>query len=347
MAVCCVAESCVFCYNVKALNISTAKKADIAANLIKWRCNMKRTKYPIHPDLKKWSKMNPNLSKPIIPVMQGLMGLLYKQERSTKELLIEGKEIITRDGASLKALLYTPKNTAGKAPCLIYYHGGGFVLPAAPYHYKLAREYGQRAGCKVLFVNYRLAPKHKFPTAPNDCFDAFCFAAENAERLGIDISKIGVAGDSAGGSLATVVCLMARNQGKIMPCGQMLLYPSTGAGQTESMQKYTDTPMCNSRDAKKYDKLYASENIDRNNEYFAPMKAETLQGLPPAYIETAEFDCLHDDGVLYAEKLKKFDVPTTLHNTVGTIHGYDIVIDSPIVRECVDKRIDFLNTIFS
>lgn len=113
-------------------------------------------------------------------------------------------------------------------PCLINYHGGGFALPAAPYHYGLAKEYTQRTHCKVLLVDYRLAPKHPFPIATEDCYAVYCWVLVNAGELGIDPARVSVAGDSAGGQLATVVCLMARDRGQAMPCGQMLIYPAAG-----------------------------------------------------------------------------------------------------------------------
>ena len=132
-----------------------------------------------------------------------------------------------------------------------------------------------------------------------------------------------------------------------MPCGQMMMYPVTGIGmETESMKKYTDTPMCNSRDAEKYDKLYRPDPSAGKLEYTSPIQAESLAGLLSAYIETAEFDCLRDGGILYAERLRKFGVPVELHNTEGTMHGFDIVLDSPIVRNCVDRRTAFLKKIF-
>ncbi len=309
---------------------------------------MKRTEHPIHPDFRKWTKLNPPLSKATIPMMQSLMGLLYRQERSTRDLRVDRISIFSSDGTDIKALLYSPVNIGKNTPCLIYYHGGGFVLPAAPYHYKLGREYAGRAMCRVLFVDYRLAPKHQFPAAPNDCYAAYLYALENAGSLSIDPSRIAVAGDSAGGNLAAGVCIRARDEGRIMPCGQMLLYPSTGPDfQTESMKKYNDTPMCNSRDADKYAKLYIPESADLQSPYLYPMRAGSLEGMPPAYIETAEFDCLHDDGVLYAERLEQSGVSVILNNTVGTMHGFDIVLDSPIVRECVDRRVDFLASILS
>ncbi len=265
---------------------------------------MKRTKYPIHPDFQKWANMNPPLHKATIPVMQKLMGLLFTRERSTADVTVEWK-VIPVGGGTIRALWYCPKDVGEHAPCLLYYHGGGFVLPAALYHYSLAKEYAQRAHCKVLFVDYRLAPRFPFPAAPEDCYLAYAWAASNAGDLSIDTSR------------------------------------------TESMKKYTDTPMCNSQDAEKYDKLYRPAPSAGKLEYASPIQAESLAGLPAAYIETAEFDCLRDGGILYAERLRKFGVPVELHNTEETMHGFDIVLDSPIVRNCVDRRTAFLKKIFS
>ena len=307
---------------------------------------MKRTKYPIHPDFKKWENMNPTLNRFSVPMIQCLMGALFARERSTAELVAERKTIPINNGDTIRALLYSPKNIGKNAPCLVYYHGGGFVIPAAPYHYSLAREYAQRADCKVLFADYRLAPRHPFPAAPEDCYAAYSWVVANAEELSIDPARVAVAGDSAGGQLAAVVCLMAKDRGQIMPCGQMLIYPAAGNVETESVKKYTDTPMCNSRDMEKYSKLYRPDLSVGNNVYASPIEAESFEGLPAAYVETAEFDCLRDGGILLAERLQQFGVSAELYNTEGTMHGFDIVLDSPIVRECVDRRINFLKRIF-
>ena len=308
---------------------------------------MKRTKYPIHPDFKAWTHMNPPLNRAMIPVMQKLMGLLFDREKSAEDMTAERKSIAAEGSASIRALWYCPKGIREPSPCLVYYHGGGFVFPASPHHYSLAREYAQRARCKVLFVDYRLAPKYPFPAAPEDCFHAYRWLLDHAGELGVDSARVAVAGDSAGGELAAVVCLMAEDRGKPMPCGQMLVYPVTGAGnETASMKKYTDTPMCNSRDIEKYGRYYTPDPAAAGSVYAAPIKAESLAGLPAAYVETAEFDCLRDDGVLYAQRLRQSGVPAELNNTEGTMHGFDIVLDSPIVRGCVDRRVAFLKRIF-
>ena len=306
----------------------------------------KRTKYPIHPDFKRWTKLNPPLNRAIVPVLQFFMRPLFRLEKSTVELTVEKKTITLNDGQSIRALLYYPKDIEKNAPCLVHYHGGGFVLPAAPYHYSLAKEYAQRARCKVLLVDYRLAPKYPFPVAPEDCYAAYLWVLTNAKDLSVDPARIAVAGDSAGGQLATVVCLMSKDRGQTMPCGQMLIYPAVGNVETESVRKYTDTPMCNSRDMEKYGKLYRPDLSVGNNVYASPIEAESLEGLPAAYVETAEFDCLRDGGILYAERLRQFGVSAELYNTEGTMHGFDIVLKSPIVRACVNRRIAFLNQMF-
>ncbi len=308
---------------------------------------MKRTAYPIHADFKRWTHMHPPLYKPLLPVIQALMGLLFLKERSTDALTVERMTIPVKDGKSIRALWYAPGGVEADAPCLVYYHGGGFVLPAAPYHYSLAREYALRARCKVLFADYRLAPKHPFPTAPEDCCAAYCHVLANAASLGVDAQRIAVAGDSAGGELATVVCLMAKDRGYAMPCAQMLIYPVTGRGlDTASMRRYTDTPMCNSRDIEQYDRLYMQNPAAGERAYGSPIHAASLAGQPMAYIETAEFDCLRDGGVLYAERLQQSGVSVQLYNTEGAMHGFDIVLNSPIVRACVARRIQFLEKAF-
>ncbi len=305
---------------------------------------MKRTVYPIHPDFKKYEKFNPPLSPFILPIMQKFMSVLIDQEKSDNEIDVI-KLNIPVDNGEIKALLYSPIGITENASCLIYYHGGGFVLPAAPSHFHWAREYAKQVGCKVFFVDYRLAPKHPFPIPTEDSFKAYTWLLEHTNELSIDVNHIAVGGDSAGGELATVVCLMAMDHSVNIPCAQMLIYPVTAHKlQTQSILDFVDTPLCNSRDLEKYQNYYAKNEKAGKWEYLSPLDSEKLNQMPPTYLETAEFDCLRDCGILYANKLSSLGVVTLLNQTKGTIHGYDINLKSDIVKESINHRIKFLKS---
>ena len=128
------------------------------------------------------------------------------------------------------------------------------------------------------------------------------------------------------------------------------MYPAVGSREvTGSVEEFTDTPMCNSRDMEKYSQFYNPHKEELSPEeriYSAPGEAESLAGLPPAYVETAEFDCLRDEGILYAKRLEEEGIYVTLHETKGTIHGYDFMSKSPIVQDSLQRRIAFLRRIF-
>ena len=198
----------------------------------------------------------------------------------------------------------------------------------------------------VFLPDYRLAPKYKYPTAPNDAFDTYCWLRTQADTLGIDKNRIAVCGDSAGGNLAAVVCLMAADNGVPAPIAQMLLYPVTDHRMmTESMKKYPDTPLCNSRDIVKYYAMYLPKGNLPHLPYLSPLLADSLTGLPPAYVEVAEFDCLHDEGLAYAEALHKAGVLVQCHEVKGSMHGYDIATDSQLVKELLARRVSFFNSL--
>jgi len=259
-------------------------------------------------------------------------------------LSVAQHKVKSYDGEEITCLLLTPTELSGNAPCLIYLHGGGFVLEGAGYHYKNAIRYAKEVGCKVLFVQYRLAPRCRFPVFFEDCYAAFCWAYDNAEKLGIDIARIGIGGDSAGATLAVGVCMMARDRKHPVRFRfQMLPYPFLDArNNSESCKRYTDTPMWNSSLS---NRIAPMTRVDRTNPsyvYYSPVEATDFSGLPPAYIETAEFDCLHDDGILYASLLKEAGIPVVLNETHGTMHGFDIVTKAPITLAAMAERISFM-----
>jgi len=307
----------------------------------------KPPKYPIHADFRMLN-FRPRLNKLTLALMKTTMKPLIFREKSDGKIKVSRLSLLADNGETLFALLYAPAGIGPDAPCLVYFHGGGFVMRAAPHHFKLAREYALRADCKVLFADYRLAPKHPFPAAVNDCWMTYFYAVSHASGLGIDPNRIAVGGDSAGGMLAAAVCLMAKDRKKKMPCAQMLVYPATGDNrETGSMLRYTDVPMCSSKDVVKYAKLYLRGQSAEKREYVSPVDAPSFAGLAPAYVETAEFDCLRDGGILYAERLKAAGVSARVFNTEGTVHGFDVISQSPITRACIDSRAAFLKEAFS
>lgn len=255
----------------------------------------------------------------------------------------------SHDGAQVECLLISPRGAEGALPCLIYIHGGGFVLPAAGYHYKNAIRYSREVGCRVLFVNYRLAPAHPHPTFFEDCYAAMCYAYDNADVLGIDRSRIGIGGDSAGAALSVGVCLMARDRAHpIRFACQMLPYPFLDArNDSASARKYTDTPMWNSTLTGRIAPMTRADRDRPDYVYYSPLEAPSLADLPPAYIETAELDPLHDDGISYAARLSALGIEVTLNETHGTMHGFDIVQSSKITRAALERRIEFLRRYLS
>ena len=256
-------------------------------------------------------------------------------------------EIKSYDGENIECFVMSPKSLGDNAPCLIYIHGGGFVLAAAGYHYKNAIRYAKEVGCKVVFVNYRLAPQNPHPVFFEDCYAAMCWAYDHAEALGIDISRIGIGGDSAGSALAVGVCMLARDrQHPVKFAFQMLPYPYLDArNNSESCKRFTDTPMWNSTLSGKIAPMTKADKSRPDYVYYSPAEAESFEGLPPAYIETAEFDCLRDDGILYAEKLCAAGVEVTLNETKGTMHGFDIMQNASTTKAALAARIEFMKKV--
>lgn len=266
-----------------------------------------------------------------------------------KTLTVTRHKIPSYDGEAVECLLISPVALGGAAPCLLYFHGGGFVLPAAGYHYRNAVRYAKEVGCRVLFVNYRLAPRHPHPVFFEDGYAAACWAYAHADRLGIDRARVGVGGDSAGATLAVGVSMMLRDRhSPIRFAFQMLAYPFLDArNNSASCHKFTDTPMWNSRLSSRIAPMTRAKRGRPDYVLYSPLEAESLEGLPPAYIETAEFDCLHDDGILYAERLRAEGIGVVLNETRGTMHGFDIVGRAAATREALAARIRFMQEGFA
>lgn len=255
--------------------------------------------------------------------------------------------ILSEDGAPVRVTLYRPAGIKGDAPCLVYFHGGGFCLGDAGYIHHYAVQYAKEAACMVAFVHYRTSDAAPFPAPFQDCYAALSWVWDNAPALRTDRSRIAVGGDSAGGALAAACALRARDEGKICLCFQLLVYPVTDSRmETGSMEKYTDSPLWNARLNRRMWELYLRDGDHRMPQYAAPMLAQSLSGLPPAYVETEKFDCLRDEGLAYAHALKAAGVDVRLEDVPGPFHGFDFFTDKRISRGMLQKRTHALRQAF-
>jgi acetyl esterase len=221
--------------------------------------------------------------------------------------------------------VYTPLNaTAPLLPGLVFFHGGGFVLGDLETHDGLCRTLCNESGCRVVSVDYRLAPEHPFPAAVEDCWAATEWVAANAADLGIDAARIAVGGDSAGGNLAAVVAMLARQNGAPKISFQLLIYPVTQLGQpdTASMQENAKGYFLEKASMDWFTRLYCTDPVHRSDARLSPLLAKDVSGLPPAYVVTAGFDPLRDEGKAYADKLDAAGVAVTYVNYPGMVHGF-------------------------
>ena len=233
---------------------------------------------------------------------------------------IEDFTIAARDGHALPARLYA--TSAEVLPVLIYFHGGGFTVGNIRTHDTLCRVLSMKSGCAVISVDYRLAPAHKFPTASNDAWDAFQFIAKQGASLGLDPSRLAVGGDSAGGTRAAVCATLARDAGLPLSL-QMLIYPGTTAHQdTASHLRHVDGPLLTKAMIDFFFAQYVNTPADRDDWRFAPLLADDVDGVAPAWIGLAECDPVVDEGIAYADKLRAAGVPVDLEIYRGVIHEF-------------------------
>jgi acetyl esterase len=227
---------------------------------------------------------------------------------------------------SVPARLYTPKTlrqTNGLAPCLVFFHGGGWVIGDLDSHDVACRKLADEGQLLVVSVDYRLAPEHKFPAAVDDAVAATRWIAENAKQLGVDAARLVVGGDSAGGNLAAVVAISARDDNGPPIAGQVLIYPATDFSMTHSSHREPETSILLTHAAIRwFSDHYLNGPADAHDWRASPARAKKLAGLPPAYVLTAGADPLRDEGDEYARLLKEAGVPVTYRHFPGQFHGF-------------------------
>ncbi|MFT3660390.1 MAG: alpha/beta hydrolase [Gordonia sp. (in: high G+C Gram-positive bacteria)] len=216
---------------------------------------------------------------------------------------------------------------------ILFFHGGGFVVGSRASHDSAVRSLAIESGADVLSIDYRLAPEHRFPAAVDDCLAAWRFAVEQAPGWGIDPAWIVVAGDSAGGNLATVVASETRGE-PVVPRFQLLIYPVTDmTGGTASRAEFADGHFLTRADLDYFTEHYLNSPADAADPKASPLLADDLRGLPPAYVVVAGFDPLRDEGIAYAEAMRSAGVPVTLERAGALIHGFlNMALISPDAR---------------
>ena len=233
---------------------------------------------------------------------------------------VEDITLPARDGHTLRARLYAPRSVTA-LPVLLYIHGGGFSVGSLTTHEVLCRQLSRQGHCAVVSLDYRLAPEHRFPTAVHDSWDALNWLRQNGHTLGLDTTRLAVGGDSAGGTLAAVCALMARDADLPLRL-QLLFYPGCIARQdTVSHHTFAEGFMLDKATVDWFFDNYIDQ-ADRDDWRFAPTNASDHAGLAPAWIGLAECDPLVDEGLQYADTLRMAAVPVDLEIYKGVVHGF-------------------------
>jgi acetyl esterase len=232
---------------------------------------------------------------------------------------VEDFAIPVRDGTELAARLYAPARSP--LPVLMYFHGGGFTIGSIASHDILCRELSRLSGCAVVSFAYRLAPGHRFPTAVNDAWDAVQWLASHREQLGLRHGRMGVGGDSAGGTLAAVCAILARDSNLPLHL-QLMFYPGTASSQdSASQQQYAHGLVLEEPHIRWFFEQYIPQ-VQREDWRFAPLNAPDVDGVAPAWFGLAECDPLVDEGIAYADKLRAAGIDVDLEIYRGVTHEF-------------------------
>ena len=270
-------------------------------------------------------------------------GLEMAQAQSNEKTkaLSDDLEIPVGPNGKVGVRLLRPSGVPGKRPIVVYLHGGGWVLGSPNTHDRLAREITAGSSAAVVMVRYSRSPETRYPVALEEAYAVTAWLAENGEALGLDGSRLAVAGDSSGAALAAGVALLAKRRNGPAIRHQTLIYPVTDSScSSPSYFEFENGPGLTRKAMQWYWDQYASEGSDRANANSSVLNAtlEDLRGLPPALVITAEFDVLRDEGEAYARKLIQAGVEVTATRYLGTIHGFaanNVLAQTPAARGAV------------
>lgn len=284
----------------------------------------------------------------ILSVVNALMNATSKIQRLPSGVNGKRMTIKMRDGYLLRVDWYVPETREKSQHSILYIPGGGFLMSASPFHKRRLVEIVRDTGIQAFMIHYRLAPKYRFPIALYDVIDVNNHLMERADAFGIHRDRMIVGGDSAGGNLAAALALYLKDGGHNDIKGSMLIYPALDDGTlAPSRKRFVDTPMLRTDIFDYIADVYYGKVDPEYHRYAYPLHHPDVSGLAPVFIETTEFDPLHDDGILFYERLQQSGVEATLNETKKTVHGYDIAFKNEIVQESMRKRLAFLNHIIT
>jgi acetyl esterase len=310
---------------------------------------MSSTPLNIHPELQSIKAHALPTNRWMLAGMQHFLSAVNSIHRRKFKAFFTRTKIASSDDYPVPILIIRPEKLRSPAPGLVYYHGGAFVMKPAPQHFENALRYAREADCLVIFVEYRLAPKYPFPAGFNDCHAALRWAISNAEALGIDKARVAVGGDSAGGGLAAGVAQRAWQEDGISLRGQLLIYPCVDlVCNRPSFAAYANVPPFKGASAVSIAETYLGHPVSAGVPRYASPINDDVSGLSPAYVETPEFDLLHDQGSAYAHALLDKGVPVELNEIKGGVHGFDLLAaSSSVSKDAMQRRIQFLRRVFN
>ncbi|GAB3245013.1 alpha/beta hydrolase [Chitinimonas naiadis] len=253
------------------------------------------------------------------------------------------QKTITQDGQQVDLTIVRPAGVKGNTPVFMFVHGGGWILGDYPTHERLVRDLVAGSGATAVFVNYTPSPEARYPVAINQIYAATKWVATHGKEIKVDGSKLAIAGNSVGGNMSAAVALMAKDKGEPKIKFQLLLWPVTDANfETASYQQFEQGHFLTRPMMKWFWDAYTTDAGQRKEIYASPLQASSaqLQGLPPALIQTAEFDVLRDEGEAYGRKLDAAGVDVTVTRYNGMIHDYgllNVVSQVPAVRAAMSQ----------
>jgi acetyl esterase len=282
---------------------------------------------PLHPHIRAGLLAAEGLVPPVdtLPVADARAQVKARYVAAAKPRAVARVRDVVLEGAhgDIPARVYNARD-GESLPLVVFFHGSGFVLLDLDTHDDICRELCARAQCTVVSVDYRLAPEHPFPAAPDDCLAATRFVAANATDLGGDAARIALCGDSAGGCLAAVTALRVRDEGGPRLCGQLLFYPVMDYPDplTQSQQDFAEGYGLTLNTLRWYWSHYLPERALAHDPCAAPLRAKSFAGMPPAFVLTAEYDVLRDEGERYVERMQSDGVRAKLARCEGMNHGF-------------------------